>query len=94
MSLFRSFFTTLVGQQVTVELKNDLAINGTLHSVDQARASRNALRARSAAALPALGGAAADAHTTLRWARAKARPAAARAASRSSAVPQHQAGEH
>ncbi|KAL0702725.1 hypothetical protein Bca4012_058847 [Brassica carinata] len=25
----------LVGQEVTVELKNDLAIRGTLHSVDQ-----------------------------------------------------------
>ncbi|GFH07376.1 U6 snRNA-associated Sm LSm2, partial [Haematococcus lacustris] len=26
---------TLVGKEVTVELKNDLAITGTLHSVDQ-----------------------------------------------------------
>ena len=33
--LFASFFKTLVGKQVVVELKNDLAIVGTLHSVDQ-----------------------------------------------------------
>ncbi|RUP22002.1 LSM domain-containing protein [Jimgerdemannia flammicorona] len=33
--LFYSFFKTLVGQQVTVELKNDLAITGVLISVDQ-----------------------------------------------------------
>ncbi|KAI9303198.1 U6 snRNA-associated Sm-like protein LSm2-like protein [Cunninghamella echinulata] len=33
--LFYSFFKTLVDQQVTVELKNDLAITGTLKSVDQ-----------------------------------------------------------
>ncbi|KAK3251556.1 U6 snRNA-associated Sm-like protein LSm2 [Cymbomonas tetramitiformis] len=33
--LFYSYFKTLVGQQVTVELKNDLAITGSLHSVDQ-----------------------------------------------------------
>ncbi len=33
--LFYSYFKTLVGKQVTVELKNDLAITGTLHSVDQ-----------------------------------------------------------
>ncbi|KAI9474779.1 U6 snRNA-associated Sm-like protein LSm2 [Coemansia sp. RSA 989] len=33
--LFYSFFKTQVGQQVTVELKNDLAIRGTLESVDQ-----------------------------------------------------------
>ncbi|KAJ1917847.1 U6 snRNA-associated Sm-like protein LSm2 [Mycoemilia scoparia] len=33
--LFYSFFKTLVGKQVTVELKNDLAIQGTLISVDQ-----------------------------------------------------------
>ncbi|CAG9460336.1 unnamed protein product [Pedinophyceae sp. YPF-701] len=32
---FLSFFKTLVGKEVTVELKNDLAITGTLHSVDQ-----------------------------------------------------------
>ena len=33
--LFHSYFCTLVGKVVTVELKNDLAITGTLHSVDQ-----------------------------------------------------------
>ncbi|KAI9256250.1 U6 snRNA-associated Sm-like protein LSm2-like protein [Sporodiniella umbellata] len=33
--LFYSFFKTLVDQKVTVELKNDLAITGTLKSVDQ-----------------------------------------------------------
>jgi U6 snRNA-associated Sm-like protein LSm2 len=33
--LFYSFFKTLVGQQVTVELKNELEIRGTLVSVDQ-----------------------------------------------------------
>ena len=33
--LFYSYFKTLVGKEVTVELKNDLAIAGTLHSVDQ-----------------------------------------------------------
>ncbi|CAO3610320.1 unnamed protein product [Cunninghamella blakesleeana] len=33
--LFYSFFKTLVDQQVTVELKNNLAITGTLKSVDQ-----------------------------------------------------------
>ncbi|CEM21438.1 unnamed protein product [Vitrella brassicaformis CCMP3155] len=35
--LFFSFFQTLVERnaQVTVELKNDLCITGTLHSVDQ-----------------------------------------------------------
>lgn len=33
--LFYSYFKTLVGKQVIVELKNDLAISGTLHSVDQ-----------------------------------------------------------
>ncbi len=38
--LFYSFFKTLVGKQITVELKNDLAIVGTLHSVDQARSAR------------------------------------------------------
>ena len=36
--LFYSYFKTLVGKQLTVELKNDLAIVGTLHSVDQVRA--------------------------------------------------------
>ena len=33
--LFFSFFKTLVGKEVAVELKNDLAVTGTLHSVDQ-----------------------------------------------------------
>lgn len=33
--LFLTFFKTLVGKQVTVELKNSLAVTGTLHSVDQ-----------------------------------------------------------
>ncbi|KAJ3022746.1 U6 snRNA-associated Sm-like protein LSm2 [Thoreauomyces humboldtii] len=33
--LFYSFFKTLVGKPVTVELKNDLQIRGTLVSVDQ-----------------------------------------------------------
>lgn len=33
--LFYSFFKTMVGKEVTVELKNELAIVGTLHSVDQ-----------------------------------------------------------
>lgn len=33
--MFYSFFKTLVDQQVTVELKNDLAITGVLKSVDQ-----------------------------------------------------------
>ncbi|XP_039816265.1 sm-like protein LSM2 isoform X2 [Panicum virgatum] len=33
--LFFSYFKELVGKEVTVELKNDLAIRGTLHSVDQ-----------------------------------------------------------
>ena len=33
--LFYSFFKTLVGQEVVVELKNDLAVKGILHSVDQ-----------------------------------------------------------
>ncbi|CAN1196227.1 Sm-like protein LSM2, partial [Linum perenne] len=35
MQLFFSYFKDLVGREVTVELKNDLAIRGTLHSVDQ-----------------------------------------------------------
>ncbi|RWW04728.1 hypothetical protein GW17_00032037 [Ensete ventricosum] len=34
-ALFFSYFKELVGKEVTVELKNDLAIRGTLHSVDQ-----------------------------------------------------------
>lgn len=33
--LFYSYFKTLVGKEITVELKNDLSITGTLHSVDQ-----------------------------------------------------------
>ncbi|CAM9669052.1 unnamed protein product, partial [Ectocarpus fasciculatus] len=33
--LFFSFFKTLVGKEVAVELKNDIAITGTLVSVDQ-----------------------------------------------------------
>ena len=33
--LFFSFFKSLVGKTVVVELKNDLSICGTLHSVDQ-----------------------------------------------------------
>lgn len=33
--IFYSFFKTLVGAEVSVELKNDLIIVGTLHSVDQ-----------------------------------------------------------
>ncbi|GMM37567.1 Sm-like protein [Saccharomycopsis crataegensis] len=33
--LFFSFFKTLVDQQITVELKNDIEITGTLRSVDQ-----------------------------------------------------------
>mmetsp|Transcript_11983 Transcript_11983/g.33151 ORF Transcript_11983/g.33151 Transcript_11983/m.33151 type:complete len:98 (-) Transcript_11983:694-987(-) len=33
--LFYSFFKTLTGKEVTVELKNDLSITGILHSVDQ-----------------------------------------------------------
>lgn len=33
--LFFSFFKTLVEQEVTVELKNDVKITGTLRSIDQ-----------------------------------------------------------
>ncbi|CAJ0936118.1 unnamed protein product, partial [Mesorhabditis belari] len=33
--LFYSFFKTLVGKEVVVELKNDVCLHGTLHSVDQ-----------------------------------------------------------
>ena len=33
--LFFSFFKTLVGKEVVVEMKNDIEIKGTLHSVDQ-----------------------------------------------------------
>ncbi|KAL1245660.1 U6 snRNA-associated Sm-like protein [Trichinella spiralis] len=33
--LFFSFFKSLIGKEVVVELKNDLSITGNLHSVDQ-----------------------------------------------------------
>ncbi|CAJ0567554.1 unnamed protein product, partial [Mesorhabditis spiculigera] len=33
--LFYSFFKSLVGKEVVVELKNDVCLHGTLHSVDQ-----------------------------------------------------------
>lgn len=33
--MFFSFFKSLIGKEVIVELKNDLEIKGTLHSVDQ-----------------------------------------------------------
>ncbi|KAK5071019.1 U6 snRNA-associated Sm-like protein LSm2 [Lithohypha guttulata] len=33
--LFFSFFKTLVNHTVTIELKNDISIRGTLKSVDQ-----------------------------------------------------------
>lgn len=33
--LFYSFFKTLVDKEVIVELKNDVSLKGTLHSVDQ-----------------------------------------------------------
>ena len=33
--LFYSFFKTLVGKHIAIELKNDLILTGTLHSVDQ-----------------------------------------------------------
>lgn len=33
--IFLSFFKTLVGKEVCVELKNDVKLIGTLHSVDQ-----------------------------------------------------------
>lgn len=33
--LFHTFFKTLQGKEVTVELKNNVQIRGTLHSVDQ-----------------------------------------------------------
>jgi hypothetical protein len=47
--LFASFFKTLVGKQITVELKNDLAIVGTLHSVDQVRRPSRPRAARAGA---------------------------------------------
>ena len=33
--IFYSFFKTLIGKDVVIELKNDLNVAGTLHSVDQ-----------------------------------------------------------
>jgi len=33
--IFYSFFKTLIGKDIVVELKNDLNVAGTLHSVDQ-----------------------------------------------------------
>lgn len=33
--LFFSFFKTLVGKDIIVELKNDVELSGKLHSVDQ-----------------------------------------------------------
>jgi small nuclear ribonucleoprotein (snRNP)-like protein len=33
--IFLSFFKTLVGKEIAVELKNDVVMTGTLHSVDQ-----------------------------------------------------------
>ncbi|CAM9530176.1 unnamed protein product, partial [Chrysoparadoxa australica] len=33
--LFYSFFKTLVGKEIAVELKNDVELTGNLHSVDQ-----------------------------------------------------------
>mmetsp|Transcript_14384 Transcript_14384/g.20591 ORF Transcript_14384/g.20591 Transcript_14384/m.20591 type:complete len:103 (+) Transcript_14384:97-405(+) len=33
--LFYSFFKTLVGKEIAVELKNDVVLVGKLHSVDQ-----------------------------------------------------------
>lgn len=35
LQIFLTFFKTLEGKEVTVELKNDLAITGTLETVDQ-----------------------------------------------------------
>lgn len=35
LQLFYSFFKTLIGKEIAVELKNDVALMGTLHSVDQ-----------------------------------------------------------
>jgi len=35
LKLFFSFFKTLVGREIAVELKNDVVLTGTLHSVDQ-----------------------------------------------------------
>ncbi|KAL7579327.1 hypothetical protein ACA910_014005 [Epithemia clementina (nom. ined.)] len=33
--IFLSFFKTLVGKEIAVELKNDIVLTGILHSVDQ-----------------------------------------------------------
>lgn len=33
--LFYSYFKTVVGKEVTVELKNDVCITGIVHSIDQ-----------------------------------------------------------
>ena len=33
--LFFSFFKSIVGEEITVELKSDLKLTGTLHSADQ-----------------------------------------------------------
>ena len=35
MQIFFSFFKTLVGKEIAVELKNDVSMTGTLVSVDQ-----------------------------------------------------------
>lgn len=35
LQIFYSFFKTLVGKEIAVELKNDVVLTGTLHSVDQ-----------------------------------------------------------
>ena len=35
LQIFLSFFKTLVGKEIAVELKNDVVFTGTLHSVDQ-----------------------------------------------------------
>lgn len=35
VQIFVSFFKTLVGKEIAVELKNDVVMTGTLHSVDQ-----------------------------------------------------------
>ena len=35
LQLFFSFFKTLVGKEIAVELKNDVVLTGILHSVDQ-----------------------------------------------------------
>lgn len=33
--IFYSFFKTLVGKEICVEMKNDVSLVGTLHNVDQ-----------------------------------------------------------